>query len=119
MDMQIPAIVASFFASAIALSGGVCIEGSGATIPNCIAVVTSDGVVMSRSPVPKSQAQHVRTIDVSGMWVVPGFVDNHVHLGSTSVDPDVWTRAGVTELVENGSSVTPDELSRRFAHGPR
>jgi len=119
MVIQLSALVVSLFASTLALSGGVCIDRSGATVSNCVAVVTRDGVSMSASPLPKSQAQQVRTIDVSGMWIVPGFVDNHVHLGSTKADPDVWTRAGVTELVENGSRLTPDELSRRFAHGPR
>lgn len=64
--------------------------------------------------IPATQAR--RAIDVSGLYVVPGLVDIHVHVftgrtpdllagGQTSVHPDhTGFRTGVTTMVDVGSS---------------
>ena len=57
-----------------------------------------------------------KTIDVSGLYVMPGLVDMHVHVFHTSLVPDAWAgdnsvqpdlisfRTGVTTMVDAGSS---------------
>ena len=74
----------------------------------------SQGKVAAVEPqIPSSQAR--QTVDVSGLFVVPGLVDMHVHvfagsmnreyLGENCVRPDGFTfRSGVTTVVDAGSS---------------
>src|SRR5438046_2922390 len=114
--MALPALIASAYAT-IVLLGGICIDHSGVVTRNCRAVVTSQGVAISRSDSTLKGADVV-TIDAAGLWIVPGFVDNHVHLGHADADPKVWTRAGVTEIVDNGSTESPRDLAYRFEGGP-
>ncbi len=65
--------------------------------------------------IPAENAENL--IDVTGLYVVPGLIDMHVHVfsgnepgsyianGATSVPPDGFTfRAGVTTVVDAGSS---------------
>lgn len=64
--------------------------------------------------IPASDAE--KTVDVSGMYVTPGFIDIHTHVfvgskpetfadGSNSVSPDDFTlRNGVTTVVDAGTS---------------
>ena len=64
--------------------------------------------------IPVAQAK--KKIDVTGMYVTPGFIDMHTHVfvgskpstfadGSSSVSPDEFTfRAGVTTVVDAGCS---------------
>lgn len=72
-------------------------------------------IVLVAPNIPVKSAKQV--IDVSGMYVSPGFIDMHVHAfegtdvdayianGLTSLPPDGFTfRAGVTTVVDAGSS---------------
>jgi len=64
--------------------------------------------------IPPGQAS--RVLDVSGLFVVPGLVDIHVHLYFTAGNRDAWAgddsiqpdgfsfRSGVTTMVDTGSS---------------
>ncbi len=81
-------------------------------------VVTKDRVVATPRSAMRSIPRADETMDVTGQWIVPGFVDNHVHLGRIRPDPEIWIRAGVTTLVDNGSSATGAELARRYRSGP-
>lgn len=96
------------------LKGGHVIDPhSGIDEPKDVAI--SQGKIAAVAPaIPASQAE--KTIDVSGLYVVPGLVDIHTHLyatagmanawaGDNSVLPDGFSfRTGATTLVDAGSS---------------
>ena len=63
--------------------------------------------------------RHAVIIDATDRWVAPGYVDNHVHVSWKTPNPDAWSRAGVTTLVDNGSTESPSLLRAQFASGPR
>ena len=111
-------LAAQAFSATIVLTGGTCIDRAGVATPDCIVVATKDSVVATPRSAISSIPRADETVDVTGRWIVPGFVDNHVHLGRIRADPEIWIRAGVTTLVDNGSSATGAELSRRYRSGP-
>lgn len=111
--MAVPA-----FGASIVLAGGTCIDLAGIVTPDCTVVVTNGRYSVTRRSAARILPKADETIDVSGQWIVPGFVDNHVHLGRVEADPGIWIRAGVTTLVDNGSSLSPAELARRYRGGP-
>src|SRR5690606_9079811 len=78
-------------------------------------VAIADGKIFQvASDIPASRSK--KTIDVSGMYVSPGFIDMHVHTfwgtngdfyndGPSAIQPDGFTfRSGVTTVVDAGSS---------------
>lgn len=54
-------------------------------------IAIADGVICG---VGESYQAH-KTIDVQGMHVVPGFIDSHVHIESSMMTPDQFSRAVV------------------------
>jgi len=96
------------------LRGGHLIDPkNGIDAPKDVAV--ADGKVAAvDDAIPAGQA--ARTLDVSGLYVVPGLVDMHVHLYATAGNRDAWAgdysilpdgfsfRSGVTTMVDVGSA---------------
>ena len=88
-------------ATTVALRGATLIDGTGApTRPNALLVVR-DGRVVS---VGEATAAAIAALpagtsvtDVSGKWIVPGFVDAHVHAESDA-DLEEMLRWGVTSV---------------------
>lgn len=105
-------------AATAALTGATCINRAGTATPACVLVIAPGHATITTAA--KARRMHVReTVDLRGRWVAPGYIDNHVHLGRVAPAPEMWLRAGVTSLVDNGSNESPAELSRRYANGPR
>jgi len=87
-------------------------------------VSVRDGRVAAISAEPLAARE---TVDASGLLVLPGFVDAHVHLmGSVSPERETWEdgtaaacAAGVTTLIEHTHAdpvLTAADLSRRCEH---
>src|SRR5438445_3597141 len=96
------------------LRGGRVIDArNGISAPRDVAI--TGGKIAAVAP-QIAPADAAKTIDVSGLYVVPGLVDIHVHVyagtgeknsyaGDNSVYPDGFTfRAGVTTVADAGSS---------------
>lgn len=105
----------------LAVNGGTLISGGGRAR---VHVGVTDGRVVSLGAIPP-KARH--TVDATGLLVLPGMVDTHVHL----MDPGATDRenfpsgsaaaatAGTTTLVEHthGWPVrTPEDLAEKRAH---
>ncbi len=52
----------------------------------------------------------VRTIDATGLWLSPGFVDTHLHIESTMVTPPAYA-AGVLPRGTTTSVIDPHEIA--------
>ncbi len=93
--------------TSILLNGGTIFDGTGG--PRFVGnVLVRDGKVaaISRDPITDPSA---RVIDVSGQWVMPGFVDNHTHYdGEVLVAPSLGesVRHGVTTVLLGGCSLS-------------
>jgi dihydroorotase len=96
------------------LKGGRVIDVRN-NIAAVLGVAIADGRIAAvASGIPAAQA--LKSVDVSGLYVVPGLVDIHVHVyagtgqrgaysGDNSVYPDGFTfRSGVTTVADAGSS---------------
>ena len=96
------------------LRGGHVIDpNNGIDAPKDVAVA-SGRIAAVDDAIPPGQA--ARTLDLSGLYVVPGLVDIHVHLYATAGNRDAWAgdysllpdgfsfRSGVTTMVDTGSA---------------
>ena len=96
------------------LKGGHVIDAKN-RISAVMDVAIKDGRIAAVGPNLKP-ADAIKTIDVKGLYVVPGLIDHHVHVytgtgergsyaGDLSVAPDGFTfRTGVTTVVDAGCS---------------
>src|SRR5262245_15919597 len=84
---------------------------TGGTIVNVLSgdlhpgdILIRDGRIAAvRGPEDPPVAAHVRRIDATGRWLVPGLLDPHMHIESSAVSPAEFARAvvprGVTTIV--------------------
>jgi imidazolonepropionase-like amidohydrolase len=81
----------------IALVGGTVISGAGdAALPDAVVIIRGSQIeaVAARADIqiPKS----AEIIDLSGRWIVPGFIDGHAHVARWALDR--YVAAGVTTV---------------------
>lgn len=106
----------------IVMTGGWVVDGTGAPAYRADLAVR-DGVVAAVGRLGNVEA--ARRIDCSGRYLMPGFIDTHVHGDAAVFDPDVQLAAlsqGVTTFVvgQDGLSFAPsgpatmDYVSRYF-----
>ena len=81
----------------IALVGGTVISGAGdAALPDAVVIIRNGQIetVAARADIeiPKS----AEIIDVSGRWIIPGFIDGHAHVERWALDR--YVAAGVTTV---------------------
>ena len=110
----------------VALIGGTLIDGTGAQPATDVTVLIKGEKIEAVGPSAKVDVpKDAKTIDVSGKWILPGFIDCHIHLGypfSTMAyftDTDClatlralkimndYLRCGVTSVRDVGSPVEP------------
>jgi imidazolonepropionase-like amidohydrolase len=86
----------------LALTGGHVVPVSGDPIENGI-VVVEDGVIAAVGGPDTAIPDGARTVDVSGSWVLPGFVEAHGHLG-VHEDGEGWSGNDTNEMTDpNGA----------------
>jgi len=85
------------------LVGGLLIDGTGADPVDDAAVVISDGRILYAGPRNAVELPSTaEVIDVSGLTILPGFINAHVHLGLSTRNLEVWAQAGVTTVRDLG-----------------
>ncbi|MGZ5433457.1 MAG: amidohydrolase family protein, partial [Thermoanaerobaculia bacterium] len=84
----------------VVVRGGTLIDGD-TVIENATVIVRGDRIESVGAGVPIPAGAEI--VDATRGFIVPGFIDNHVHVGRTGVSDD-WVKSGVTTLVDNGSS---------------
>ncbi|HEX5860163.1 MAG TPA: amidohydrolase [Microbacterium sp.] len=86
----------------LAITGGYVVPVSGDPIENGTVVVT-DGVISAVGGPDTAVPDDARIIDVSGSWVLPGFVEAHGHLG-VHEDGEGWSGNDTNEMTDpNGA----------------
>jgi len=79
-----------------AIKAGTLIDGSGgAPVKNAVIVVQGDKIVAAGAGVAIPAG--ARVIDLSGLTVLPGFIDAHVHLTGHIIGDGDWQHADVTD----------------------
>jgi len=106
-------------AATIALRGATLIDGTGAPAREDSLLFVRDGRIVSvGTATPQALAaipSGVAVTDVSGRWIVPGFIDAHVHAESDA-DLEEMLRWGVTSVRLMGEDVA---ASRKLAERSR
>jgi N-acyl-D-amino-acid deacylase len=107
----------------VVVRGGMVLDGTGAPAFRADLGVSGDRIT-AVGPLPSAQA--TTEVDATGRYVLPGFIDTHVHADAAVFDPVMQLaalRQGVTTLLlgQDGMSFAPagpatiDYVSRYFA----
>lgn len=81
----------------ILVKSGTLIDGTGGQPARGISILVEDGRIaaMGRSVDAPPGA---RTVDLSNRWVLPGFIDAHVHLAGRHIGEGEWKNDAVRDL---------------------
>src|SRR5947209_13335304 len=84
----------SAWAEKFALVGATVINpADGKTFPNAILVIDGNKISSLR---PKAEPQSgIKTIDCTGKFILPGYIDTHVHFFQSG---DIYTRPDAADL---------------------
>jgi hypothetical protein len=81
----------------IALVGGTVISGAGdAALPDAVVIIRAGEIVAVAARADIEIPKNAEIIDVSGRWIVPGFIDGHAHVARWALDR--YVAAGVTTV---------------------
>lgn len=102
------------------INGGTVIDPASKSVIEKALIAIDDGKIVALEEHAKGSFTAERTIDASGQFVVPAFVDMHVHWGTgTFAEPDDLVETtlarslyyGVTRILNTGSnSASPAEI---------
>ena len=87
----------------LALVGGTLIDGTGAEPVSNSVIVTQDGMILCARP--RSEVEipsRAEVIDISGLTVLPGFFNCHVHYTTDPGHLEAWAYEGVTTVRDLG-----------------
>jgi imidazolonepropionase-like amidohydrolase len=111
-------------ASVLALKGATVIDGTGALPrPRTLVVLEGGRIAYVGDPAGVRLGPHTRVVDLAGRWVLPGFIDTHVHLpgadgvtsfltqllafGTTTICAAANPRVELRELIARGTVTGP------------
>ncbi len=90
--------------AALALVGGTLIDGRGGEPLSSATVVTrGDRIEAAGATGTVSVPPDARIVDLAGSFVLPGFINVHVHNAINTANLKVWARAGVTTVRDVGA----------------
>jgi imidazolonepropionase-like amidohydrolase len=86
-----------------ALTGATLIDGTGAEpIPNAVLFVKGDRIVTLGPAANFSLPADLKTIDLAGLTILPGFINAHIHYGFDERNLEAWAQGGVTTVRDEG-----------------
>lgn len=76
----------------IAITGGTLIDGTGAEpLTNHTIIINGDTIESVGPSASTTIPENATVIDITGKWILPGFIDLHHHLGYGESDPSMST----------------------------
>ncbi|HSB67553.1 MAG TPA: amidohydrolase family protein [Anaerolineales bacterium] len=112
--------------ASLVLTHGTLIDGTGAPPVKDATLVVGNGHILAVGPASQVYLpSDVRVIDLSGAYILPGFINAHVHDAYDEGRLETWAQAGVTtvrdESIINTSITITEALSLRdqLAISPR
>jgi imidazolonepropionase-like amidohydrolase len=95
----------------IALVNCYLIDGTGSDpIANAVIIIQDTQIKSVGTAATLAVPPGARVIDAGGMYILPGFMNTHVHGGYTANNLKEWARSGVTTVRDLGNfSYTPGE----------
>ena len=92
-------------AATLALVDGTLIDGTGADpIPNAVILIAGERILAVGSEKTIPLPVGVRTIDLAGATILPGFINAHVHRAFNKANLQAWAQGGVTTVRDEGTS---------------
>jgi imidazolonepropionase-like amidohydrolase len=91
----------------LALVGGTLIDGTGAApVSNAVVLIAGDRIAAAGPAGTVAVPSGVRTIDVSGGTILPGFINAHVHFAFDAAHLRAWAQGGVTTVRDESASTS-------------
>jgi imidazolonepropionase-like amidohydrolase len=92
------------FAADLVLVNGTLIDGTGGEpVPDAFVAITGDRVVAVGPRRALIFAADTSTVDLEGAWILPGFVNAHVHEAGDRESLKAWAQSGVTTVRDLGA----------------
>ena len=117
-------LAASAFAEKIALTGGTVINPrDGRIIPNAVVLISGETIESVTSAAEAKVPADARTIDCKGKFILPGYIDTHVHFfqsGGLFTRPDVVDLTSVRPYADEIAGIKrtlPDTFARYLRSG--
>jgi imidazolonepropionase-like amidohydrolase len=97
----------------LVLTHGTLIDGTGSEpIPNATLVINGSRIVAVEPAGELSIPPGVEVIDLAGAYVLPGFINAHVHDAYATDRLTAWAQAGVTTVRDEGILSGPGQLEQ-------
>jgi imidazolonepropionase-like amidohydrolase len=108
----------------LALAGGTLIDGTGADpVPDAVVLIADDKILAAGPRASIRVPENVRTIDLDGAAILPGFINAHVHFAFEKANLQAWAYGGVTTVRDEGASTDQIKQLKAFraalAHDPQ
>ncbi len=100
----------------LALTGATLIDGTGAEpIPDATLVIGGERIIVAGPSADITIPSGAKVIDLDGAYILPGFINAHVHDAYDSGRLKAWALAGVTTVRDEGILSSPSQISQKIA----
>ncbi len=100
----------------LALTGATLIDGTGAQpIPDTTLVIAGERIIAAGPSAEIIIPSGAKIIDLDGAYILPGFINAHVHDAYDSGRLQAWAQAGVTTVRDEGILSSPSQISQKIA----
>ena len=96
--------------STIAITNGTLIDGTGSDpIPDALIIIKDTNIMSAGNASGLDIPAGATIIDVDGSYILPGFINSHVHGAFNENNLKEWAKSGVTTVRDVGTTQSPEE----------
>lgn len=100
----------------LVLTDGTLIDGTGADpVPNVVVAIGNQHILAVGHASQVGIPANAKVIDLNGAFILPGFINAHVHDAYDESHLEAWAQAGVTTVREEGIISGYNQLERLLA----